>query len=367
MNSNRNKISTVIKAPLLIAVSIYMGLAVADFHLWQLSEIFTNAEGDIQYVELQTSATGQNNLAGQSLVSSNGFGQQNTFTFSQSLTGETQGKKLLIATASFVQLTGLSADYILDEGFLFTEGGSLNFAGGVSTVTYIAAQLAKNGIQSMNSNLEPQLADPTNFVGLTATISVPLRGIFDAGSSVLTLPVVDIPETGLAHVSFDVNLESLQFALRDGFYIYSQGITAGNTPVQLQEGGILYIPILPIGNEIYEFNLTLVDSELVIFAEPAVLSITNIVPEPEPEPSESQQSIERGGLQYAAQCAICHGSTGLGGIGPNLRTSGFNTFAALRSKTDLTMPNTNPSACKDTGSSTCATDTANFILNEFQQ
>ncbi|HAJ77014.1 MAG TPA: hypothetical protein DCM64_11230 [Gammaproteobacteria bacterium] len=38
--------------------------AAADFHLWSITEVFTTADGKIQFIELTTSATGQNNLNG---------------------------------------------------------------------------------------------------------------------------------------------------------------------------------------------------------------------------------------------------------------------------------------------------------------
>ncbi|MCH7817757.1 MAG: hypothetical protein IIC60_14435, partial [Proteobacteria bacterium] len=83
---------------------------------------------------------------------------------------------------------------------------------------------------------------------------------------------------------------------------------------------------------------------------------------------EVQQSIELGASQWQLQqCTVCHGSSGGGGIGPNLQTSNIDTVAELRSKIDLTMPQTNPSACKDNASSTCATDIANYVFAVFQQ
>ena len=68
-------------------------------------------------------------------------------------------------------------------------------------------------------------------------------------------------------MSFDVNLATLEFTLRDDFYIYDAGILAGNTPAQLRAGGILYTPRLVVGNEIFEFNLSLLSGDPVVFWE----------------------------------------------------------------------------------------------------
>lgn len=364
MPCKQSRLSIGLAASIIIAATVTMSHAIADFDQWQFSEVFSNAEGDVQYVELQTTVSNQGDLSGLTLVASDASGQQqNSLLFSANLLAETQDSKLLIATQSFVQTTGLSADFEIADGFLFTEGGSLDFANGTAVLNYGASQLAKNGEQSMSSSLDPQLPDPTNFAGLSATLSLPVSGIFDSANSIMQLPVLNVPGTGLVNVSFDVNLDTLQFVLRDGFYVYSQGITAGDSPAEFQPANILYIPKLPVGNEIYEFNLALVSDAPVTFANPAVISVINVVP----EPSALEQSIARGEVQYSARCASCHGASGGGGIGPNLRASSFNTFAALRSKIDLTMPDGNSSSCVDNSTFTCATDAANYILNVLQQ
>ena len=365
MSCKSNRISAGPAAAVLVVAAVTMSQALADFDQWQFSEVFSNAVGDVQYIVLESAASNQGDLSSLTLVASDASGQQqNSLLFSANLTGETLGSKLLIATQSFVQTTGLSADFEINDGFLFTEGGSLDFANGTSFLSYGASQLAKNGVQSMSGSLDPQLPSPTNFAGLSATLSLPVSGIFDSVNSIMQLPVLNVPGTGLVNVSFDVNPASLQFVLRDGFYAYSQGITAGDTPAEFQAGGILYIPRLPVGNEIYEFNLALLGDAPISFGNPAIISITNTPPEPDPEPSPLEQSIALGEVQYSARCASCHG--GSGGIGPNLRTSSFNTFAALRSKIDLSMPVGNSSSCRDSSTSTCATDAANYILNVLQ-
>ncbi|NQV70250.1 MAG: hypothetical protein HQ498_09510 [Pseudohongiella sp.] len=368
MHCRQRCLSTRVAGSIIVTAAASMSPAFADFDQWQISELFSNAEGSVQYIELKTAASNQLDLSGLTLVASDASGsQQNSLVFGANLAGETLNSKLLIATPSFVQSTGLSADFEIANGFLFTEGGSLNFANGTATLNYGAAQLAKNGVQSMDSNLAPQLPDPTNFAGLSATVSLSLSAVFDAANSILQLPVLDVPGIGLVNLSLDVNLDSLQFVLRDGYYVYASGITRGDTPAEFRPGNILYIPKLPVGNELYEFNLALVNDSPITFANPDVLSVSNVVPTPDPAAVALQQSIAFGEIEFAARCASCHGTSGGGGIGPNLRISSFNAFAGLRSKIDLTMPETSPSSCRDSSNSTCATDAANYILNVIQQ
>ena len=369
MNINKIRLSMAVAA----GAAGFAGPVAADFDQWRISEIFTNADATIQYVELESTATNQGDVAGLVITAMDAGGQQqNIATLVNDLSGDTSNRNLLIATESFAELTGLSPDLLVPDGFLFTEGGSINFANGTATIEYAANQFPKNGVQAIDGNGVAISPGPTNFAGLSATVSVETNASFDAAASVVVLPVVDVPGTGLARVSFDVslaaNVDETEFALRDDFYIYTAGILAGNTPAQLQAGGILYTPRLVVGDELFEFNLSLLSDDPVVFGNPVVLSVSNLVPlpDPEPEPSELQLSIDRGRINFQSLCTVCHGVTGLGIIGPNLRTSNFNTFTALRQKIDSTMPQNDPGACKDTASSTCATDIANFVLNEFQ-
>ena len=357
---------------LLLALNA-MQPAQADFDQWRISEIFSNEDGTVQYIEMQTTASNQINLSGLSLTALNANGQQRgSILFSANLTGQTANKRVLIATPGFVTSTGLSADLQIPAGFLSTEGGTIRFATTVSSVAYTASQLPRNGVQAIDGSATAVAPTPTNFAGLSATVSLPVAALFDASNSILTLPVLDIPGVGLANVAFDVNLTSVRFALRNNFYLYGAGIVAGNTPARLLPGNILNVPRLVVGNEIYDFNLALLPGDPVSFGNLAVRSVTNTVPPPAPLPTALQQSIARGKIEYDLQCSSCHGGTGGGGgsgfaFAPNLRISGVNTFASLRALIDATMPPGNPNSCRDSGTSTCATDTANYILNVFQQ
>ena len=254
MNINRKRLSMAVAA----GAAGFVSPASADFDQWRISEVFTNADAAIQYVELETTAMNQGDVAGLVLTAINADGQQqNNATLMSDLSGDTSNRNLLIATESFAELTGLNPDLLVPDGFPFTEGGSINFANGTAIIEYAARQLPKNGVQSIDGNGAAISPGPTNFAGLSATLSVETNASFDAAASVVVLPVVDVPGIGLTRVSFDVSLVSLEFALRNDFYIYTAGILAGNTPAQLQAGGTLYTPRLVVANELFEFNLSL--------------------------------------------------------------------------------------------------------------
>jgi hypothetical protein len=79
---------------------------------------------------------------------------------------------------------------------------------------------------------------------------------------------------GVANVSFDVNLDTLVFTLRDEFYLYDQGIVAGSTAATLQAGSVLHIPALRFGNELYEFDLEIIGDNPIAFGNPSSISIS---------------------------------------------------------------------------------------------
>ena len=373
MKLNSHKLSLAVS--LLTAGTILP--AYGAFDQWQINEVFSSADGSVQFVELNTTAANQIDLAGQTLVSSS-TSQQKTLTFGTSLSGDTANKRVLIATQAFTTLTGLTPDYVIDAGFLSTTGGAVSFANGTASVTYSASQLPLNGIQSINGTLVPGTASPTNFAGSSAAVTATVYANFDVSTSILNLPVVDVPTVGIANLSFDVNLQTVQFALRNDFFLYDAGIVAGGNAAQFLPGNILAIPALPVGTELYAFKMSIVGDNPLTFGNLTEIAVTNSTPEPQPEPepepqpSELQQSIERGRSDYELRCAVCHGEGGGGGSSafgpaPNLRTSGFNSFDLLRSKIDSSMPIDAPASCRDSGASTCATDTTNYILNDFQQ
>ncbi len=198
---------------------------------------------------------------------------------------------------------------------------------------------------------------------------------FDGSTGVLRLPVVDVPGTGVVNATLGLSSQNpIQFTLQSASVLSSPPAIDNATP-RVVNGNTLYIPRVQVGNELYELNMGVVSGDPIIFGNLQVVSVVPAAtptptptpaptPTPTPTPDPSAASNARGQTQYAAQCASCHGSSGQGGaLGPSVVDSAFNTFATLRTKIHTTMPQGNPNACADTGSSTCATDVANYIIN----
>src|SRR5688500_11411505 len=137
----------------------------AAFHLWQINELYSNADGTVQFVELTAITGGQQFLAGHNLTSASG-GNTRTFTFPSNLPGDTSGKRMLIATQGFAALGIVTPDYIVPNNFFFPGGGTVNFA---SADIWNHPALPTNN-QSLDRSGSSIPNSPTNFSGATGTV-----------------------------------------------------------------------------------------------------------------------------------------------------------------------------------------------------
>lgn len=163
---------------LLGAVAALVALSVqASFHTFRIEEVFSNADGTVQYVVLRESAglSGQEFLAGLPFTSTHA-GTTKTFTFPKNLPSDaTAGRKVLIATQGFAALALVTPDYVVPNEFIATDGGTLNYAG-VDQITY--GPLPIDGVTAISRAGAPVANAPTNFAG--------------AGASVPALPVTAV-------------------------------------------------------------------------------------------------------------------------------------------------------------------------------
>jgi hypothetical protein len=140
----------------------------ATFHLWQIVEVYSNADGSVQYIELFTNAPGQNLLTSHTLASN-----ANTFTFQKDLPSSlTANQFFLVATPGFAsKCAAAPPDYTLPAANFFSlVADTLNFAG-VDTLTYTSGQLPTDGYHALHEDFGDAAApvsqanSPTNFAG----------------------------------------------------------------------------------------------------------------------------------------------------------------------------------------------------------
>jgi len=151
------------------------GLAAS--HLWRFNEIYSNADGTIQFIEMKEccGATSEWALNGKWILAVNA---NNQFNFDENLTGDTAFKHLLLATAGFAALPGVpEPDFIMPDGFLPFEGDTLEYwLYGPATWSYADGQLPLDGTLSLNVDYTVGVNSPTNYAGETGTVVLPCDG-----------------------------------------------------------------------------------------------------------------------------------------------------------------------------------------------
>lgn len=90
----------------------------AAFHLWEIGEVYSSADGSVQFVELTALASGQQFLANQQLRSTNSAGVS-TFIFPTNLPGDSSGRTCIIGTTNVGLVPGgVTPNYIIPPNFI---------------------------------------------------------------------------------------------------------------------------------------------------------------------------------------------------------------------------------------------------------
>ncbi len=141
----------------------------AEFHTFQIEEVYSNADGSIQYVVLREASNlgGQHMFAGHALTARKGA-LSKSFTFPANLpSANTAGRRVLIATAEFAALGIVAPNYIIPARFVFTDGVQVDFAG-VDQVNL--GPLPGDGTMALNRLGQPVPNAPRNFAGQSGIV-----------------------------------------------------------------------------------------------------------------------------------------------------------------------------------------------------
>ena len=221
----------------------------ADFHLWKFAEIYSNASGTVQFIELSNLENGETLLGGQKLRS-----QGQTFTFPADLPAgtPTENRRLLLATPGYFNLRGVpTADYNLGVNSFFSiAGDTLNFAGGLDVLTFSGAQLptdTRNSLLRLAVGNGSGVNSPTNVAGAA--------GVF--------------PQWENLDNRFDVN-RSGTVTLIDARNVIDSLLLFGSRPLSAPVAGSSPPPFLDINgdNQVTIFDGRLVIDELLRLAGP---------------------------------------------------------------------------------------------------
>ncbi len=155
---------------LLAAAALAAGVpAWASFHLFSMDELFSNADGSVQFLELTALAPGQQFVNGHTLVVTQG-GTSHTFRIGNNLPGDTSGHRMLFGTQSFANLGIVRPDFVVPDGFFFTSGATITYAEGSDVWTYGA--LPTDGVHSLNRDGSTSVNSPQDFAGQTGSVNL---------------------------------------------------------------------------------------------------------------------------------------------------------------------------------------------------
>lgn len=230
-------------AAILLAAS---AAPMASFHLFRIDQVFSNADGSVQFVVMRESfgANGEHFWAGLTLVSA-GNGTVRTFTFPTDLPGsQTAGRRVLVATEGFAALGLVTPDYRVPNGFFATRNGTLNFAN-VDQIAY--ASLPSDGVTAIDRNGSPLPNVATNFAGQSASLAAlavelnqhGLTGSWyepataGQGLEVEVFPDLSAPGRGLVQVSWFTHDTIVGGAERQRWYTLSGPVVTGEAVAAL--------------------------------------------------------------------------------------------------------------------------------------
>ena len=122
--------------------------AAARFHLWQITEVYSNADGSVQFVELANNSDLEDLIATHTVASNS-----ETYTIPSNLgTTSTANHHLLFATPAYASAPGaVPPDFTFDPlvpasaTFMSRGADTINFGSGLNTFSYAAGELPTDG------------------------------------------------------------------------------------------------------------------------------------------------------------------------------------------------------------------------------
>lgn len=155
----------------LVVLATVLGLVTASsaqaaHHLWAFSEMFSNASGTVQYMEMFCTGANEQNLGTFGITSTT-----HSMSFLTNLSsGATTNTWILVATSNFASLPGgIAPDYVIPPNFFPTSGGTLNYASGTNTWAY--GTVPTDGVTALHRDGSTGPNAPKNFAGGSGSVN----------------------------------------------------------------------------------------------------------------------------------------------------------------------------------------------------
>jgi len=204
---SRNVVRVILVAIACLTLGTQPGWAGA--HTWDVNEIFSNADGTIQFIELRETGGGdfETGVPSAFIVSN----ANNYDIPPPNLVGPTGFRLLLFATDGYAALPGApTRDYEIPANFFSVGGDTIQYSP-YDSVTFAPGTLPTDGIHSLNrsgvSSLAVGVNSPTNYAGDDGSVNAgpPPPPVPDgtAGTTPMGVERLDVAGT-LLRLSWDV-------------------------------------------------------------------------------------------------------------------------------------------------------------------
>jgi hypothetical protein len=115
-----------------VAAAIAFALAApadAAFHIINVSEVYTNAQGDVQFIELKALSNFQTQLQSTRVVAYNADStvQNVVLDFTAVFAALDNNETVLLATAAFQDTAGFAPDFVIPDSLIFVPNGRIGF------------------------------------------------------------------------------------------------------------------------------------------------------------------------------------------------------------------------------------------------
>ncbi len=163
----------------LLASIAFQSPVLAGGHTWRVKEVFSNASGTVQFIEIVESCGTPGEIA---LIGHSVKANANSVPLTSNLpAGTSANKHILFGTANLPSFGGPTPDYIIPANFISLTGVTVEYTG--NHVCPIASgAIPTNGTNSLNRNPGCNAAtcpatvavnSPTNLAGATGTVNAP--------------------------------------------------------------------------------------------------------------------------------------------------------------------------------------------------
>jgi len=151
----------------------------ATVHLWQIQEVYSNADASVQFIELFTAFNSQQFSIGVEFKTQADGIDFNSFIFPTNTPSPTANHHLLLATPGFAALPGaVTPDFTLPTGPFFDPSAStittLQIVSLFADIfTFAGTSLPTDGVLSLNRDFTSGTNSPTNFAGEVGALASP--------------------------------------------------------------------------------------------------------------------------------------------------------------------------------------------------